>query len=413
VHTSSAAAPAQISTRRHDRGFWLVAYLFTVTMASSTLPTPLYPLYQREDGFGALGVTMVFAVYALGVLTSLFLGGHVSDWIGRRRVLALGLVLGIASSATFAASAALPALVAGRVLSGLSVGLVTATATAHLADLDGRARPGGGLRRAEVVATAANMGGLGLGPLLSGLLAEHTTAPLRVPYAVSVLLLAIGLAALAVVPETVRRPDRLPAYRPQRTAVAPEHRSTFIGAATASIVAFAVFGLFSSLAAIVMSTLFHIGSPVLGGLAALLAFGSGAAAQIPLHRVAARPQLLTGLAVIAVGVAVLVLAVHLGVLALFLAGGAIAGAGGGIAFKGSMSTVLATAAANRRGETSAALFLAAYVGLTVPVLGLGVAAQVLPVTVALYVFAGALLIALAFAAWRIVTAPPGRAMMGA
>jgi predicted MFS family arabinose efflux permease len=411
VHTSYAAPPAHGSIR-HDRGFWLVAYLFTVTMASSTLPTPLYPLYQRADGFGALVVTTVFAVYAVGVVAALFLGGHVSDRVGRRRVLALGLVLGIASSVTFAASAALPALIAGRVLSGMSVGLVTATATAHLADLNGWARPGQGLRRAEVVATAANMGGLGLGPLISGLLAEYTGSPLRVPFVVSVLLLAIGLAALAVVPETVQRPDPLPPYRPQRTGVAPEHRPTFVGAAAASVVAFAVFGLFSSLAAIVMTTLFHTGSPVLGGLAALLAFGSGAAAQIPLHRVTARRQLITGLAVTAAGVVVLVLAVHLSVLALFLAGGAIAGAGAGITFKGSMSTVLATAAANRRGETAAALFLAAYVGLTVPVLGLGFAAQSLPVTVALSAFGGVLLLALAFAGWRIVTAPSRSAMMG-
>jgi hypothetical protein len=210
----------------------------------------------------------------------------------------------------------------------------------------------------------------------------------------------------------VQRPDPLPAYRPQRTGVAPEHRQAFVGAATASVVAFAVFGLFSSLAAIVMTTLFDSGSPVMGGLAALLAFGAGAAAQVPLHRVTARRQLVIGLAVTAAGVVVIVLAVHLTVLAVFLAGGAVAGAGAGITFKGSMSTVLATAAAGRRGETAAALFLAAYVGLTVPVLGLGFAAQSLPVTVALSAFGGVLLLALAFAGWRTVTAPSGHAMMG-
>ncbi|TQM37604.1 MFS transporter [Pseudonocardia cypriaca] len=404
MQTSYAPPPAPPASRRHGRGFWLIAYLFTVTMASSTLPTPLYPLYQREDGFGALMVTVVFATYAVGVLAALFLGGHISDWVGRRRMLVLGLLVGIVSSATFALSTALPALLAGRLLSGVSVGLITATATAHLADLDGRARPGQGLRRAEVVATAANLGGLGLGPLVSGLLAELTSSPLRVPYVVSVVLLAIGLAALAVVPETVERPDPMPAYRPQRTGVAPEHRSTFVGAATASVVAFAVFGLFTSLAPLVLTTLFDSGSRVMAGLAALLVFGSAAAAQIPLHRVAAHRQLVTGLAVMAVGVVVLVLAVHLAVLALFLAGGALAGAGAGITFKGSMSTVLATAAENRRGESVAALFLSAYVGLTVPVLGLGFAAQSLPVTVALYAFAAVLLLALAFAGWRTVTA---------
>lgn len=408
MHTTHAAPSRPRSRRHHNRGFWLIAYLFTVTMASSTLPAPLYPLYQRADGFGALMVTVVFAVYAVGVLGALFLAGHVSDWAGRKRMLALGLMFGIASSATFVASAALPALVVGRVLSGVSVGLVTATATAHLADLHGRARPDGGPRRAEVVATATNLGGLGLGPLISGLLSEHTSAPLHAPYAVSLLLLAIGLAALTLVPETVRRPDPRPAYRPQRTSVAPEHRGTFVGAAASSVVAFAVFGLFTSLAPGVLTTLFDTDSRLVAGLAALLVFGCAAVAQIPLHRLGGRRQQTTGLAVMAAGILALVLGVHLQLLAVFLAGGAVAGAGAGIAFKGSMSTVLATAAAHRRGETATALFLAAYVGLTVPVLGLGLAAQRLPVTVALYAFGSALLIALAFAGWRTVTAPAHR-----
>ena len=405
METSPAAGQAPHPSRTHDRGFWLIAYLFTVTVASSTLPTPLYPLYQRADGFGAFMVTVVFAVYALGVLGALFLGGHVSDWVGRKRMLALGLLFGIASSATFVASAAVPALIAGRVLSGLSVGLVTATATAHLADLHGHARPGRGPRRAEVVATAANLGGLGIGPLISGLLAEYTSSPLVIPYVVSLMLLAVGLAALTFAPETVRRPDPRPAYRPQRTSVAPEHRHAFSGAATSSIVAFAVFGLFTSLAPVVLASLFDAGSRLTAGLVVLLVFGCAAVAQLPLYRLPARPQLVTGLGVMAVGILALTLAVHLNVLALFLVGGAVAGAGAGITFKGSMTTVLGTAAAHRRGETVAALFLAAYVGLTVPVLGLGIATQVLPVTAALYAFSTALLLALAFAGWRIATAP--------
>ena len=387
------------------RGFWLIAYVFTATVASSTLPTPLYPLYQRADGFGALMVTVVFAVYAIGVLGALFLGGHLSDWVGRKRMLAFALLSGMASSATFALSAAVPALMAGRVLSGVSVGLVTATATAHLADLHGRARPGGSLRRAEVVATATNLGGLGLGPVISGLLAEHTSAPLRVPYAVSLVLLAIGLAALPFVPETVARPDPRPAYRPQRMNVAAEHRNTFTAAALSSVVAFALFGLFTSLAPVLLSTLFHAGSRIVAGLAVFLVFGSAAAAQVPLHRLAARRQLTGGLLVMAAGIVGLAVAVALRSLPLFLVAGAVAGAGAGITFKGSMTTVLATAAAHRRGETAAALFLIAYLGLSLPVLGLGLATQVLPVTIALYAFSVVLLLPLMFAGRRVVTAP--------
>jgi MFS family permease len=353
---------------------WLIAYLFTGTVASSTLPTPLYPLYQRADGFGALMVTVVFAAYAVGVLGALFLGGHISDWAGRKRMLALALVFGIASSATFVASAALPALVVGRVLSGLSVGLVTATATAHLADLHGHGRPGRSPRRAEVVATAANLGGLGLGPLISGVLAEYGSSPLHFPYVVSLLLLTIGLAALTLVPETVQRPDPRPAYRPQRISVPAEHRHAFTSAVTSSVVAFAVFGLFTSLAPTVLTTLFHTSSRLLAGLVVLLVFASAAVAQLPLHRVAARRQLTTGLGIMVIGILALACAVHLHLLALFITGGAVAG----IRFKGSMTTVFATGAPDRRGETAAALFLSAYIGLAVPVLGLGFAARAFP-----------------------------------
>ncbi|MFD3652838.1 MFS transporter [Streptomyces sp. NPDC058620] len=161
------------SPAQHHLGFWLVATVFTLIMAFSTVPTPLYPLYERADGFGPFVVTIVFATYAVGVLVALFLAGHLSDWYGRRTVLLPAIVLSIASALVFASWTSLPALLVARLLSGLSVGLLTATATALLADLHQRARPGASRTRANVVATGANLGGLGLGPLVSGLFAEH------------------------------------------------------------------------------------------------------------------------------------------------------------------------------------------------------------------------------------------------
>src|SRR5262245_20979855 len=73
--------------------FWLVAAAFTVTMLGTTLPTPLYVIYQQEIHFSTLMVTVVFATYAAGVLAALLLVGHVSDEIGRRRTLLPGLVI--------------------------------------------------------------------------------------------------------------------------------------------------------------------------------------------------------------------------------------------------------------------------------------------------------------------------------
>src|SRR5947199_1927134 len=68
-----------------------VAYAFLVTMIGTTLPTPLYPIYQQRFGFGELMITVIFAVYAVGVIFGLILTGRLSDEIGRRPVLLFGL----------------------------------------------------------------------------------------------------------------------------------------------------------------------------------------------------------------------------------------------------------------------------------------------------------------------------------
>jgi hypothetical protein len=94
----------------HGAGFWLVALAFVVAMAFPAAPTPLWAIYQRQDGFSTFTVTVVFAVYALGVLAALFLAGHVSDRLGRRPTLLAALVTQALAALVFVNSTALPAL---------------------------------------------------------------------------------------------------------------------------------------------------------------------------------------------------------------------------------------------------------------------------------------------------------------
>jgi predicted MFS family arabinose efflux permease len=58
---------------------------------------------------------------------------------------------------------------------------------------------------------------------------------------------------------------------------------------------------------------------------------------------------------------------------LLLAGGIVAGAGAGATFRGTVATVISITPPQVRGEGLAGLFLGAYVGLAIPVVGLGVA----------------------------------------
>src|SRR3954454_22024507 len=82
-------------------GFFLVAYAFLITMIGTTLPTPLYPLFEQRYSFGELTVTVVFAVYAFGVIAGLLAFVHLSGDEGRKPVLLLGLVFSAVSALLF------------------------------------------------------------------------------------------------------------------------------------------------------------------------------------------------------------------------------------------------------------------------------------------------------------------------
>ena len=77
------------------------AFALAVAMLGTTLPTPLYGLYRQRFGFSELIVTVIFAVYAAGVIASLVLFGRLSDQVGRRRMLLPGLVLSALSAVCF------------------------------------------------------------------------------------------------------------------------------------------------------------------------------------------------------------------------------------------------------------------------------------------------------------------------
>ncbi|MER7007309.1 MFS transporter [Dactylosporangium sp. NPDC000555] len=379
---------ARVRGFSHDQGFWVIALAFATSLAFSVVPTPLWALYQRHDGYSTIAVTVAFAAYAFGVIVSLFLAGHVSDWLGRRRVLLPAVLLEAVSATLFLTSTSLGVVIAARVLSGLGIGMITATATAHLSELHAAARPGAGRARGDLVATVANLGGFALGPITSGLLAQYASAPLRTPYLVFLGLLLASALAVSLVPETVAVRSRR--YRPQRVDVPAETRPRYFAAAAGAFTSLSVLGLFTSLAPAFVAGTLHHPSRVLAGAVASLVFGSGALAQVLLRRRATRDQLAAGLALVALGLATLTAAVWAESLPAFLAGGVLAGAGAGALLKGAISTVVDLAPPAIRGEALAGLFLGGYLGLAIPVLGLGVLTQLISAPVALLGFAAAI-----------------------
>jgi MFS family permease len=370
---STTSSTDRFGITPHGVAFWVVAGAFLMNMAFSAVPTPLYVLYQARDHFSPIVVTIVYAVYAVGVITSLFLAGHISDWVGRKRVLVLALLVNVVSAVLFIFFPSLIGLIVARVVSGISVGLTTATATAYLAELHLGARPDATGKRPQVVATAANLGGIGIGPLVAGALAQFAPEPLRLPYVVVGGAIAILALLVAMAPETTTHPEPRPAWHPQRVAVPNHARRHFYAATSAAIAAFAVYGVFNSLVPSFLAGTLHVDSHAVAGAVAFSAFAAGALAQIALGRLTninllrcSGPVLLVGLVLFATGMWTASLAV-------FVVGGIVTGAGGGLVFRGALVAAGSAAPAESRAEVLAGFFLGAYIGLSVPVIGLGIA----------------------------------------
>src|SRR6201993_2956115 len=128
----------------------MVSFAFLAVMGFSAGPSPLYGRYRARDHFSLVMVTVIYAVYAIGVIGALLLAGHLSDWYGRRRLLLPALAIAIVSATVFPTSKRRTGLLVARLINGISVGIVPSTATAFLAELHARARPEANARKAQL-----------------------------------------------------------------------------------------------------------------------------------------------------------------------------------------------------------------------------------------------------------------------
>jgi MFS family permease len=409
--TISTPTPSAGTRLRHNIGFWAIAFAFLTVLAYNAVPAPLYGLYQQRDGFSSFMLTVIFAAYAIGVVISLFTVGHLSDWHGRRRLFVPSLITCMISAVVFLTWCTLPGLMLGRFIGGLGVGMVTATATAWIAELHRTARPDASLRRAQVISTAANLGGIGTGPLVAGFLAEWVRSPLTVPFLVALGAMAVALVCVLVAPETREPMVPRPAWRPQRVAVPANAVARYVAAGIGAGISFAVFGLFTSLAPAFLAGPLHHPSLALAGVTAFAVFAAAVVSQTLVTTQSPRPIIAWGIPVMVAGLAVLVVSVWLSVpsLAMFLLGGVITGAGAGALFKGVVAMVAIDAPAERRAEALAGMFLAGYIGLSLPVVALGVMTQYLSARLSLLLFTAVLTLGVALVTPRLLIGGSGPA----
>jgi Sugar (and other) transporter len=362
-----------VARQRPALGFWAVAFAFLVVMMFATLPSPLYGLYRTRDHLSAFMITVVFAIFAAGTIITLLRERAIAARFGRRGAMLGGVATMMVAAGVLAAWKALPGLLIGRLLTGVAIGMAAGVAIPYLIELRLRADPSASPVGARNLGTAVNVGALGLGPLVAGCLAQWAPQPLTLSYIVMIVLGAVALLGVTAAPETGTPAPRAAV---QSRPAGPARRVGLpVPAAGGTIAAFAASGLFAGLSGLILATTLHQTSHALSGATLFLVFTAGVVSQLSTNTLPASRVLALGTVSMIAGLVLIVVAVRLSApsLALFLIGGALIGAGAGAIYKGTTGIVLEATAPEDRVAMTSALVIAVFVGLSVPVIGAGVA----------------------------------------
>lgn len=376
--SDSLQYPQVDGRRRSHLGF--LAFVLLCFFAASSAPTPLYHLYQQDWGFSSALLTLIFAVYALSLLATLLVFGSLSDYLGRRPVIFLGLLLEIVSMVVFITATDVSGLILARVLQGVATGIATSALGAAMLDNDAQQGP--------LLNSITPMFGMALGALGTSALVAYAPLPMALAYG---LLLAafVGQALyLLRVAETVTpQPGVFKTLRP-RLAVPAQARSTLLLVLPADIAAWALGGFFLSLAPSLLAASTGSTSVLNGGFAVAALTISGALSIHSLRLRAPRLALLVGCSFLAIGVSVILAAVNLGWLWLFFAGAVVAGIGFGASFLGALRLLLPLAHAHERGALMAAFLALSYLAFCVPALIAGVSIKTVGLVTTTNVYGG-------------------------
>ncbi|GAB3619719.1 MFS transporter [Glutamicibacter endophyticus] len=363
----------------------ILLFGYAVAMGGTTMPTPIYPWLQQAYDLSTAASTQLFAVYALCVLCVLILFGSLSDTLGRRTVLWLGLAAAVGSGACYVLADGASLLFTARILSGVCAGLVTGTATAYITDLAGSSVRGAGL------SSAANMIGLGSGPIFTALIATVLPGWMMAPFALHAVLCCLCAGLLLSVPETLVA--RWPSVSLSFPRVPRASLGDFMRGGSMTL-GFAVMGGCTALSAILIVRAFGLDQIWLLGAVGSLIFAATALGQrFGARYAAAHPR--CGFLGLAGGAALIAAAPQWptgAALACYLLGLALAGASHGMLFPTGLAIVLRSIQPRQRAGVSSAFWVLGYALTALGALVLGWLSTALDERWAITLFGGAVLL---------------------
>jgi MFS family permease len=364
--------------------------LLVLTMGTSTI-TPLLPLYKEHFGISTGTATLLFVTYTVTVCPTMLIAGNLSDRLGRKRLLLPALIAMTLASIVFAFAESVPLLFVGRVLQGLAIGGFLGVGTAFVVDH---------ARSRDKALAAAFAGvffrvGFGLGPGLAGLAAQYGSNPRHFPFQVHVVLMLIGIAAVATAGETLRRRADPGPFRIRIGVPTGQARGFLTFVAPAIFMMSFIEGTFLSVVPIFVYDTLGVQNFAILGLIGFLTLAPGGISPFLIRGLDPRRSMMIGVATSSVLSFGVVASSTLDSIVVVVAAVAIIGLTNGFLLYGGTVICATIVPIEERGKLMSMLYMCAYAGTTPAVL-LGYMADAIGLTPTLAIFSS---VAVAIAAF--------------
>jgi MFS family permease len=351
-----------MATLRPAASFWTAAAVIVLSQWGGAAPSVVYPLYAQQWGLTTIVTTTVFAVYPVALAVVLALFGGISDAVGRRAALLIGLALMGIGGLVFALAPSVAWLYVGRLAQGAGVGVALGAASAALVDFNTSPNPA----RASSVNTMSSSLGLVASVVIGGALVQYAPSPMRLSFWLLLLLIVVALAFASLMPRRDRfdpegRPDTSAGWRPRPIGVPGGTRRIFLASAFSGFVGLGLGSIILSLGAQIAKSLIHTDSALVQGLilgiSAVLIGVVGLAARFLSPRTSAIAGGLTA----AASILLFIPAASQHSIALYVISQVLGGAGMGFSLLGGIGYIHRYAPAHHRGQLISAFYLACYV----------------------------------------------------
>ena len=281
---------------RRSTAVALVTFATFTDIVAYSIAFPVLPAMSAQLGASPTVIGMLFGSFGVTLLTVSMPMGAVSDRIGRKPPMVIGLIALTASTLLFAFSTSLPWLFAARLVQGAADATTWVVGFALIADLYAPEERG----RVTGIVMSGTTFAVILGPTMGGWLYE--LGGIRLPFLFVAVLAALSVVAFLWLDVSGERSAR--EIVPIRVVL---RTPAIVACAIAVVVASATFSMVEPVLALHLQTL-GIGPGRVGTI-----FGMGATVSTVLHpfigrltdRWGARRLTLYGLAAFAVGIALL------------------------------------------------------------------------------------------------------------